>query len=301
MSAILVLNAGSSSIKFALFDRTSGELRLLFRGKAETGGALAVEDDEGRNVSPTASQSDGTAEAIVAWAGSQKFDIQAVGHRVVHGGEAFSDAVRLNDTVVEQLHGLTPLAPLHQPACLAPIGTAAKMFPGTPQFASFDMAFHRTIPDAARRYALPRELEASGIRRYGFHGLSYAHVASCLPRILPGCRKVVAAHLGSGASLCAMLDGRSVDTTMGFSVLDGLVMATRPGLLDPGILLYLLKKGVDAEAIEDMLYHRSGLLGVSGLSGDPRELEESGIRVPAKRSNFLPSASRVRRRLWRTR
>lgn len=274
MSPTLVLNAGSSSVKFALF---GVELRPLFRGKAENNKTLEVRDADGKSIEgELPRRPDDPVAAILTWLQNEGLTPQAVGHRVVHGGDEFADAVRLTESVVDRLRALTPLAPLHQPASLAPIEAIRRAFTGVPQFAAFDTSFHRTIAGPQRRYALPRDLEAQGIRRYGFHGLSYAHVASRLPAILPGRRKVIAAHLGSGASLCALLDGRSIDTTMGFSALDGLVMATRPGLLDPGILLFLLKeKGMSPDEVEDLLYHRSGLLGVSDLSGDIRELASS--------------------------
>ncbi len=203
--------------------------------------------------------------------------LAAVGHRIVHGGLHFRAPVRLTRDVLTQLEGLTSLAPLHQPGCLAPVHAIAVARPALPQVGCFDTAFHATLPEVAWRYALPRDLDPV-LRVYGFHGLSYEHVARRLrdeaPALATG--RVVVAHLGSGASLCAMQDGGSVDTTMGFSALEGLVMGTRCGTLDPGVLLYLMQeKGLDAEALQTLLYHRSGLLGVSGITADVRTLAES--------------------------
>jgi acetate kinase len=198
-----------------------------------------------------------------------------VGHRIVHGGPQFAAPVAITSEVLAALEALTPLAPLHQPLGLRPVEALARARPQLLQVACFDTAFHHGLQPPVSRYAIPRAYEAKGIRRYGFHGLSYEHIARRLGEISPHllARKAVVAHLGSGASLCAMQDGISVDTTMGFSALDGLVMATRPGAIDPGILLYLLEEeGMSPKALEEMLYHRSGLLGVSGLSGDMREL-----------------------------
>ena len=199
----------------------------------------------------------------------------AVGHRIVHGGTAFAAATRIDAAVLASLEALCPLAPLHQPHNLAAIRAIAAVFPALPQIACFDTAFHRDRPLIVQRFALPRELHDAGIRRYGFHGLSYDYIASALRKRAPDIAKgrVVVAHLGAGASMCAMLDGKSVDTTMAFTALDGLPMGTRCGALDPGVILYLLReRGMDADRIEALLYHESGLLGVSGLSADMREL-----------------------------
>ncbi|TPM29727.1 acetate/propionate family kinase, partial [Mesorhizobium sp. B2-2-2] len=201
--------------------------------------------------------------------------LSAVGHRIVHGGERFSAPVLLTGEIVEALDSLTPMAPLHQPAGLAPVRAISKLLPGLPQIGCFDTAFHRTLEPPVNRYALPRKFEESGIRRYGFHGLSYEFVAGQLPALSPGLRgkRCVVAHLGSGCSLCAMREGRSLDTTMGFTALDGLMMATRPGAIDPGVLLYLQQaRGMSVKELETLLYHKSGLLGVSGVSADVRTL-----------------------------
>lgn len=216
-------------------------------------------------------------EYLIGWIephlGGQK--PAAIGHRVVHGGTAFSAPARIDAVVLDTLQSLCALAPLHQPHNLAAIRAIVAIAPSLPQIACFDTAFHRGQPPVVQRYALPRELHEAGVRRYGFHGLSYDYIASALRERAPEVAKgsVVAAHLGAGASLCAMLDGKSIDTTMGFTALDGLPMGTRCGALDPGVILYLLReRGMDADRIEDLLYHHSGLLGVSSLSSDMREL-----------------------------
>jgi acetate kinase len=197
---------------------------------------------------------------------------------VVHGGARFTQPVLLNPETITALEELSPLAILHQPQALRPIAALKRLRPALQQVACFDTAFHHTLAPAARRIALPRPLEEQGVRKYGFHGLSYDYIAGRLHQVAPELARgrVIAAHLGSGASLCAVRDGKSVDTTMGFSPLEGLVMATRPGSLDAGVLLYLLDQGWTAKQLQDLLYHRSGLLGVSGLSGDMRTLLESG-------------------------
>ena len=215
--------------------------------------------------------------ALLAWAeGHVKPDtLVAVGHRVVHGGRDFIAPVRLTAQIVQQLDALTPLAPLHQPHSLAPIRTLMALRPNLPQVACFDTAFHHTMPAVAARFALPREYEAEGVQRYGFHGLSYEYIARALRQQAPGLAagRVVVAHLGNGASLCGMRDGCSQETTMGFTALDGLVMGTRCGTLDAGVVLYMLQqKGLAAPAVEHVLYERSGLLGVSSLSSDMRTL-----------------------------
>jgi len=202
----------------------------------------------------------------------------AVGHRVVHGGPGYTSPVAVDDAVLAALEGLVPLAPLHQPQNLAPIRAIRERFPGIQNVACFDTAFHRTHGEVADRYALPEPLYREGVRRYGLHGLSYEFIARTLPRVAPEIAggAVVVAHLGSGASMCAMRGGRSIDSTMGFSALDGLPMGTRCGQLDPGVLLYLLRKGNGVEALERLLYHDSGLLGLSGFSNDVRDLLASG-------------------------
>jgi len=204
--------------------------------------------------------------------------LETVGHRIVHGGRTFTSPVFLDDDVVEELRRLIPLAPIHQPQNLEIVERAKKLFPGAAQVGCFDTAFHAGRPAVARTYGLPRELSESGIQSYGFHGVSYAYISSELRKLYGPASggKVIVAHLGSGASLCAMLDGKSVATTMGFSPLDGLVMSTRCGALDPGVILYLLlERGMRAEEVASLLYHRSGLLGISGITGDMQWLLES--------------------------
>lgn len=258
--AVLALNAGSSSVKFALFEAPG--LEPLWRGEVEIDGEHAAFAD--------------LFEEAETHLGGRR--LLGVGHRIVHGGVAYSAPVRIEDAVLADLDRLCPLAPLHQPAGLGAVRAVARLRPDLAQTASFDTAFHHGHAPVVTRFALPRAFEAEGVRRYGFHGLSYDYVSNRLRALDPALARgrVIAAHLGSGASLCAMSGGESVDTTMGFSALDGLVMGTRPGLLDPGVVLYLLQeKGMDAQAVSDLLYRRSGLLGVSGLSADMRALLES--------------------------
>ena len=283
--AILVLNSGSSSIKFALFDISRAEPRLLCKGLLDEHDARAgftVTDASGKNLiekrRPTR-ESDGTAlfADILDWSHDYLTGgaLLAVGHRVVHGGRDFAGPVEVTDKVIEAIGALTPLAPLHQPRCLSPIKTIKSLRPGLTQIACFDTAFHHHLAPPVSRFAIPRRFEARGIRRYGFHGLSFEFIASRLAQIsprLPG-KRTAAAHLGNGASLCAMRDGSSLDTTMGLTPLDGLMMGTRCGAIDPGVLLYLQQKaGMSTDEIEHLLYQESGLLGVSGLSADMRVL-----------------------------
>jgi acetate kinase len=202
-------------------------------------------------------------------------DLDLAGHRVVHGGEVFTGPVRITGEVFRQLEALVPLAPLHQPPALRLIEALGALRPGIVQTASFDTAFHAGQADEVRRFALPRPMHDRGIKRYGFHGLSYRFIAEALRRDHPelAAGRVIVAHLGSGASLCALKDGASIETTMGFSALDGVPMATRPGALDAGVLLHLLgPEGMTVAEVEDLLYHRAGLLGLSGISGDTRDL-----------------------------
>jgi acetate kinase len=279
---IAVLNAGSSSLKFALYD-AANDGAALFRGQIEEIG-----------LAPRLSATDGTGAVVAerSW-GAAALDhraaaaeilrlgptllrgrpVVAFGHRVVHGGTTFAAPVRIDDSVRARLAELVPLAPLHQPHSLAPIDYIATAAPHLPQVACFDTAFHRAQPALAQQFALPRELSAAGVRRYGFHGLSYDFIVWRLRELTPDFARsrLVIAHLGNGASLCGVQDGRSVATTMGFTALDGLMMGTRSGALDPGVLLYLMReRGLDAGALEDLLYRRSGLLGVSGISSDMR-------------------------------
>ena len=254
---ILTLNAGSSSVKFAVFD---GE-RAVLRGAIDTGKAEIRGDTT--EPWPYGIEADGLTR-LVAWidAHDGHAPVSFVGHRVVHGGDRTGPA-RVDVALLAELDALTPLAPLHQPRSLAAIRVLMATHPNLPQIACFDTAFHYTMDAVTITLPLPAAWRDAGARRYGFHGLSYAHVAR-----QPGLGgRVIVAHLGSGASLCAMRDGRSVDTTMGMTALDGVMMATRPGRLDPGVLLWLLQaRGLDAAAIEEGLYHRSGLLGVGGAA-----------------------------------
>lgn len=290
VDAVLTLNAGSSSIKFALFEIDAPEPSLVFRGEAEgLGGAvprLRAADASGAGILDRSwpNGADLTHEDVLSAVldcaeGNLGEDrIVAFAHRVTHGGPNFADPVEITPDVLAALDALCPLAPLHQPHNLTGIRACQALRPQAGQFACFDTAFHRTMPTVAQRLALPPPWEAKGVRRYGFHGLSYEYIIGRLAELDSAAARgrVVMAHLGSGASLCAAMGGRSVDTTMGFSALDGLVMGTRCGDMDPGVLLYLLQEAkLDGHALEDLLYRRSGLLGVSGLSGDMRPLMDS--------------------------
>jgi acetate kinase len=288
--AVLTLNAGSSSLKVALFP-AAGE-RPLATGLADRigpEGTLKLKDAAGEALPASgdlATHAGAMAAAIAAFRGRwPDLTLLAVGHRVVHGGALRTAPATVDAALLDELAALTPFAPLHQPHNLAGIRAAMAAFPGTPQVACFDTAFHRGQPRVNEAFALPRALYDEGVRRYGFHGLSYDYIAGALRRIAPGLAggRVVVAHLGNGASMCAMREGRSVASTMGFSALDGLPMGTRTGQIDPGVLLYLMdQKGMDAAAISDLLYRRSGLLGLSGLSNDMRVLEAAGTPEAAE-------------------
>jgi acetate kinase len=284
---IIVAHAGSSSIKFSSYAAIDEqEPALLLKGQIEGIGTmpyLVVKDANCgiivEKTWPRGDKSDHEALLgyIIDWmrthvGGEKPF---AIGHRVLHGGTAFAEATLLDEAVLHRLQSLCPLAPLHQPHNLAAIRAIAVVAPWLPQVACFDTAFHHDQPTVAQRFALPRELHNAGVRRYGFHGLSYDYIASALRErdadLARG--RVVIAHLGSGASLCAMRDGKSIDTTMGFTAFDGLPMGTRCGALDPGVVLYLHReRGMSIDSIEKLLYHQSGLLGVSEISNDMREL-----------------------------
>ena len=284
--AILTLNAGSSSIKFALYQ--AAHLDAMLRGEIETldgaphllarapGGAILAERSWPKNAT---GGFDVVLHALLDFVDAHldNATLSAVGHRVVHGGADHATPERVTPALLAALEALTPLDPLHMPMNLAPIRAISTARPTLPQVVCFDTGFHHDMPVLAQLVALPRDVVGHTIRRYGFHGLSYEFIAGRLAEIAPArakCR-IIVAHLGSGASLCALLDGRSIETTTGFSALDGLVMATRCGTIDPGVLLYLAQQGHSLGDIEDMLYRRSGLLGVSGLSGDVRVLEAS--------------------------
>lgn len=284
--AILALNAGSSSIKFSLFDASTGaqDPNLIYRGQIEGIGRrplFSVRDGAGAEVlsarAPGASTHRGALFALREWLRSEAATWQfvAAGHRVVHGGRDYAAPVLLDETVLERLERIVPLAPLHQTHNLAAILALKELDPGLPQVACFDTAFHRTQPAVARTFALPRDLTEAGVVRYGFHGISYEYIAGVLPRYVGDGAdgRVVVAHLGHGASMCALEGRQSVATTMGFTTLDGLPMASRCGALDPGVILYLMaERGMDLAAVTDLLYYRSGLLGLSGISGDMRDL-----------------------------
>jgi acetate kinase len=276
--AILVLNAGSSSLKFALHPATAGP--ALLRGQIDGIGRAPRLIVPARGLEESYGAPDAPPEQLLArlltWLEAQPESrgLIAAAHRVVHGGADFAGPVRVTADILDKLEALSPLAPLHQPHNLAPIRALIERRPQLAQTASFDTAFHRGHAPAIDRFALPGFLYDQGVRRYGFHGLSYAFVAGRLDALAPDIAhgRVIIAHLGAGASLCAIADGRSIDTTMGFSALDGLPMATRCGALDPGVILHLLRTGMPPAAIESLLYNKSGLKGVSGLSGDMRDL-----------------------------
>src|SRR5215470_10568085 len=283
--AILVLNAGSSSLKLSLFGKNAGSLSELGRGQIEGIGTanpeLWLRGADGatteRKLGPTEGADHGGAMQTFGAAAREHFQgarIVAVGNRVVHGGAQFSKPVKIDDQVLRVLESFVPLAPLHQPHNLAAIRAVLAALPSVPQVACFDTAFHRGHPQVADHFALPREYYERGVRRYGFHGLSYEYVASVLPQVAPEIAggRVVVAHLGSGASMCALNAGRSVDSTMGFTALDGLPMGTRTGQIDPGVLLYLLDQGMSVREIESLCYKKAGLLGLSGISNDMRDL-----------------------------
>lgn len=281
---ILALNTGSSSIKFSLFEAEPDLPRLCDGAIDGLGDAarFSVKDARGSvlvdELLDGASTHENALDKLLSWfeARFSGKTLRAVGHRIVHGGMRYTDPVLIDFRVMSDLRDLIPLAPLHQPHGLAGIDAVAKLHPGLQQVACFDTAFHHTQPSVAKAFALPPGFAAEGICRYGFHGLSYEYIASVLPNVLGpemAERRIVVAHLGSGASMCAMHNRKSVATTMSFSTLDGLMMGRRCGSIDPGVILYLLQhKKMDAKAISDLLYNGSGLLGVSGVSDDMREL-----------------------------
>ncbi len=289
MDTILVVNAGSSSVKFQIFSvEGEGKLRRLIKGQMDGIGSRprlrangADSDPLADRVYPIESVPDIPAAMGIAgeWLRDElRINPMAVGHRVVHGGPDYDRPVLIDHGVVARLERFVALAPLHQPHNLAPIRSLLANFPTLPQVACFDTAFHRTHDPVADYYAIPHQLHAEGVRRYGFHGLSYEYVAKTLPHVAPEIAKgrVIVAHLGSGASMCALKKGRSVESTMGFTALDGLPMGTRPGQIDPGVVLYLIsEKGMSASKAQNFLYRDCGLKGLSGISNDMRELEAS--------------------------
>jgi acetate kinase len=282
----LVLNAGSSSLKFCVYQRPDDDdWEIAARGQIEgigTSPRLCAKDTQGAVLvsdSLDAGVADGHAaiEALALWLRSKwpGARVLGVGHRVVHGGARYGEPVLLTQQTLSDLYELVPLAPLHQPYNLAAIDAVFERLPGVPQVACFDTGFHSGHSQVVELIPLPKEICKSGLQRYGFHGLSYEYIASVLPTVAPAIAKarVIVAHLGSGASLCALKDGRSVDSTLGFTALDGLCMGTRPGTIDPGVVLYLFQNlGLTAKEVETMLYRRSGLLAISGISNDMRDL-----------------------------
>lgn len=283
---ILVLNAGSSSIKFSVFAVQPDSQELLLRGQIEglhTAPRFSAKNPAGATIGErtwdagTRLGHAGAIDHLVGFLREHNKDdrLIAVGHRVVHGGTGFSEPTLITADVIARLDKFVPLAPLHQPHNLLPIRIVAERRPELPQVACFDTAFHRAQPEVAQAFALPAAITSRGVRRYGFHGLSYEYIASALPRhdAKAAAGRVIVLHLGNGASMCALSGGRSVATTMGFTAVDGLPMGTRCGALDPGVMLYFIDElKMDARAIEKLIYQQSGLLGVSGLSSDMREL-----------------------------
>ncbi len=282
----LVLNAGSSSLKFCVFSQPQGATwQVASRGQIEgigTSPRMSVKNAGGEKLHDEAldtSVRDGRAaiDVLAGWLKSKYSGgrIVGVGHRVVHGGPRFSGPTVVTPPILAELKELTPLAPLHQPHNLAPIEAIFERMPDAPQVACFDTGFHRGHAPVATVVPLPRDLCKGGVERYGFHGISYEYIAKVLPEVAPAVAggRVIVAHLGSGASLCAMKNGKSIDTTMSFTAMDGLCMGTRPGAIDPGIVLYLFQKlGLTVKQVEDVLYKKSGLLGISGISNDMRDL-----------------------------
>jgi acetate kinase len=292
----VVLNAGSSSLKFCVYRRPQADAwRVEARGQIEgiaTAPRLSAKDDAGgalvdRPLDQSVRDARTALGTLAEWLRSRYGGarVLGVGHRVVHGGPKYTGPTIITPEILEELRTLVPLAPLHQPHNLAAIDAVAERLPGVPQVACFDTSFHRGQPAVAEVIPLPREICRSGVQRYGFHGLSYEYIASVLPTVAPeiASGRVIVAHLGSGASLCALKNGRSLDHTLGFTALDGLCMGTRPGSVDPGVILYLFQSlGLSATEVETILYKKSGLLGISGISNDMRDLvgsSEPGARL----------------------
>jgi acetate kinase len=285
-NAILVLNAGSSSIKFSLFVARDHDLELDCRGQIEgiyTAPNFIAKDAAGKQLSAkswdegTKLGHDGALAHLLEFLHGElaEYRLVGVGHRVVHGALEYTQPVRVDAQVVAKLQKFVPLAPLHQPHNLAPIRTLLERAPDLPQVATFDTSFHRTNPPLAQRFAIPSALHEAGVQRYGFHGLSYEYIASVLPQFdtKASAGRTIVLHLGNGASMCAIEGCKSVASSMGFTALEGLMMGTRSGSIDPGVLIYLMDEHrMDARAIEKLLYNQSGLLGVSGISSDMRTL-----------------------------
>ncbi len=282
----LVLNAGSSSLKFCVFERPENEgWRIAGRGQIEgigTSPRLSAKDDQGNKLvdeqlDASVNTGDAAVNTLAAWLRSKwgGSRVLGVGHRVVHGGARFAQPTIVTKQVLEELEKLIPLAPLHQPYNLGAIKAVFERLPDVPQVACFDTSFHCGHTPVADLIPFPEEIRKGGVQRYGFHGLSYEYIASVLPEVAPEIanKKVIVAHLGSGASLCAMENRKGVDSSLGFTALDGLCMGTRPGSVDPGAVLYLFQNlGLSAKEVESILYKKSGLLGISGISNDMRDL-----------------------------
>jgi acetate kinase len=288
MDSILVVNAGSSSVKFQVFTIEREGPRRLIKGQVSGVGIrprMRAEGVDGKSLIEQAYSPEQVPDVAAALrtAGAWLRDARnlepvAVGHRVVHGGPQYHKPMLIDAEVLDRLESYVPLAPLHQPNNLAPIRALLSQYPGLPQIACFDTAFHRGHDPVVDHYALPEYLYRDGVRRYGFHGLSYEYVASRLRSIAPAIAagRVIVGHLGSGASMCALANGRSIESTMGFTALDGLPMGTRSGQIDPGVVLYLIEQAkMSSEEVRSLLYGSSGLIGLSGLSSDVRELEKS--------------------------
>jgi len=307
--AIAVLNAGSSSIKYSLFLLKGKELELTLRGQAEgiytqprfvakdAAGKVQHEKSWGEGVELG---HEGALDYLIPYVREHLGDhnLAAIGHRVVHGGMQYAKPVRMDRWILDALREFVPLAPLHQPHNLSPIELIMQRLPAMPQVACFDTAFHRSNPEVAQMFALPAKFHEEGVRRYGFHGLSYEYIASVLPQVdgRAAQGRTVVLHLGNGASMCAIANGRSVASTMGFTAVDGLPMGTRCGSIDPGVILYLMdQRGMDVRAIEKLVYSQSGLLGVSGISSDMRALLASAD--PRARTAIDLYAYRIRREL----
>lgn len=280
-NAILVVNAGSSSIKFSLFS-CQNHLDLVYRGGITgigTQPAFKAEDAQGQHLTKQHLAAGADHEAAFAvmlqWLEQQDdgLHLVAIGHRMVHGGTQFTQPQKVSNELLTELEALIPLAPLHQPHNIAPIKILQKLKSHLDQVVCFDTAFHTTQPDIARTYAIPQKYTQQGVKRYGFHGLSYEYIVKVLPQFtgdMP--ERVIVCHLGNGASIAALKNGQCAATTMGFTALDGIPMGTRPGSIDPGVILYLVEQGMDAKALEHLLYHECGLLGVSGISNDMQAL-----------------------------
>lgn len=307
--AIAVLNAGSSSIKYSLFRLAGGGLEPALRGQVEglyTAPRFVARDAAGKVLQETSWARGvelghaGALDHLVGYVREHlgRDRLAGIGHRVVHGGMEYARPVRLTPAVLQDLRKFVPLAPLHQPHNLAPVARLFERLPEVPQVACFDTSFHRSNPEIAQMFALPAQLHAEGVRRYGFHGLSYEYIASVLPSVdeHAAAGRTVVLHLGNGASMCALDGGVSIASTMGFTAVDGLPMGTRSGALDPGVILYLMDQcGMDARAVEKLVYQESGLLGVSGISSDMRALLAS--EEPRARLAIDLYVYRIRREL----